>query len=63
MPHIRHVWQANFQVHGAETVWRQLQREGIQVARCTVERLMRRLSLCGVWRGKVEQGKRPAKSY
>ena len=53
MPHIRRVWQANFQVYGAEKVWRQLQREGIQVARCTVERLMRYLGLRGVMRGKV----------
>ena len=47
------VWHANFQVYGADKVWRQLQREGIQVARCTVERLMRRLSLRGLMRGKV----------
>ena len=53
MPHIQRVWQANFQVYGADKVWRQLQREGIQVARCTVERLMRRLGLRGVMRGKV----------
>jgi transposase InsO family protein len=53
MPHIQRVWQANFQVYGADKVWRQLQREGIQVARCTVERLMRRLGLRGVRRGKV----------
>jgi putative transposase len=43
IPHIQRVWQANFQVYGADKVWRQLQREGIQVARCTVERLMRQL--------------------
>lgn len=53
IPHIQRVWQANFQVYGADKVWRQLQREGIQVARCTVERLMRRLGLRGVMRGKV----------
>ena len=53
MPHIQRVWQANFQVYGANKVWRQLQREGIQVARCTVERLMRRLGLRGAMRGKV----------
>ena len=52
-PHIQRVWQSNFQVYGADKVWRQLQREGIQVARCTVERLMRRLGLRGVRRGKV----------
>lgn len=53
LPHVQRVWQANFQVYGADKVWRQLQREGIQVARCTVERLMRRLGLRGVRRGKV----------
>ncbi len=51
--HIQRVWLANFQVYGADKVWRQLQREGIEVARCTVERLMRRLGLRGVMRGKV----------
>ena len=51
--HIQRVWHANFQVYGADKVWRQLQREGIQVARCTIERLMRRLGLRGVMRGKV----------
>lgn len=39
--HIERIWQANLQVYGARKVWRQLQREGIEVARCTVERLMR----------------------
>jgi len=53
VPHIQRVWQANFQVYGADKVWRQLQREGIQVARRTVERLMRRLGLRGVRRDKV----------
>lgn len=41
------------QVYGADKVWRQLTREGVTVARCTVERLMRRLGLRGVMRGKV----------
>ena len=41
------------QVYGADKVWRQLAREGVTVARCTVERLMRRLGLRGVMRGKV----------
>ncbi len=41
------------QVYGADKVWMQMRREGIAVARCTVERLMRRLGLCGVRRGKV----------
>src|SRR5512137_397049 len=53
VPHIERVWQANLQVYGAKKVWRQLHREGHAVARCTVERLMRRKGLRGVIRGKV----------
>lgn len=53
MPQIQRVWQANMQVHGADKVWRQLAREGTAVARCTVERLMRRMGLRGVMRGNV----------
>ena len=53
LPHIKRVWQANMQVYGADKVWKQLNREGIVVARCTVERLMRRQGLRGVVRGKV----------
>jgi len=52
MPHIERVWEANMQVYGAEKVWKQMNREDIAVARCTVERLMRRLGLEGVRRGK-----------
>ena len=51
--HIHRIWHANMQVYGAEKVWRQLKREQIQVARCTVERLMRRAGLRGAIRGKV----------
>ena len=53
VPHIERVWNANMQVYGADKVWRQLGREGHSVARCTVERLMRRQGLQGVRRGKV----------
>ncbi len=49
---IRRVWEENFRVYGARKVWRQLLREGVQVARCTVERLMRQMGLRGVVRGK-----------
>ena len=49
---IRRVWEANFQVYGARKVWRQLHREGVEVARCTVERLMRGMGLQGAVRGK-----------
>ena len=52
-PQIERVWQTNMQVYGADKVWRQLAREGTAVARCTVERLMRRQGLRGVRRGKV----------
>jgi len=41
MTDIQRVWQENHGVYGADKVWRQLNREGIAVARCTVERLMR----------------------
>ena len=53
MPQIQQVWQNNMQVYGADKVWYQLNREGVEVARCTVERLMKRLGLQGVRRGKV----------
>ena len=52
-PEIERVWQSNQQVYGADKVWKQLAREGTSVARCTVERLMRRQGLRGVTRGKV----------
>lgn len=53
MPKIQQVWQTNMQLYGADKVWHQMNREGVTVARCTVERLMKRLSLKGVRRGKV----------
>jgi transposase InsO family protein len=49
---IERVWNGNRQVYGARKVWRQLNREGIPAARCTVERLMRQMGLQGVVRGK-----------
>ncbi len=49
---IRRVFAENFEVYGARKVWRQLRREGVRVARCTVERLMGLLGLQGVIRGK-----------
>ena len=48
---IRRVFAANFGVYGVRKVWRQMQREGIAVARCTVARLMRQMGLQGVVRG------------
>lgn len=53
LPEIERVWRGNLQVYGADKVWKQLGREGMAVARCTVERLMRRQGLRGVVRGKV----------
>jgi len=46
------VWKENFGVYGAVKVWKQLIREGFAAARCTVERLMRKLGLQGAIRGK-----------
>ncbi|AYF26695.1 hypothetical protein CSH63_04295 [Micromonospora tulbaghiae] len=51
---IRRVHAANYGVYGARKVWLTLNREGIPVARCTVERLMRQLGLRGVVRGKTD---------
>jgi len=53
LPEIQRVWHFNQQVYGAKKVWKQLNREGIQVARCTVARLMKQAGLAGVVRGKV----------
>jgi putative transposase len=49
---ILRVWNENYQVYGVRKVWRQLEREGTSVARCTVERLMDELGIQGVVRGK-----------
>ena len=51
-PEIERVWRENFAVYGVRKVWRQLNREGIDVARCTVARLMAELGLAGAVRGK-----------
>jgi putative transposase len=50
---IQRVWKGNFEVYGVEKVWRQLRREEVAVARCTVARLMRRLGLRGAVRGRA----------
>jgi len=67
MVEISRVHADNFGVYGARKVWKQLNREGIPVARCTVQRLMREMGLQGVRRGKFkrttipdEQAARPA---
>jgi putative transposase len=51
-PHVQRVWDDNMRVYGVDKVYKQMNREAIAVARCTVERLMRRLGLQGVRRGK-----------
>ena len=52
-PQIRRVFDENFGVYGVRKVWRQLCREGVSAARCTVARLMRQMGLQGVVRGKA----------
>ncbi len=51
--HVRRVFDENFAVYGAAKVWKQLKREGISSARCTVERLMREQGLRGAVRGRA----------
>lgn len=62
MPEIERVWETNLHVYGADKVWKQLNREGITVARCTVERLMHRLGLQGARRGKTVRTTVPDRS-
>ncbi|MBW9267982.1 MAG: IS3 family transposase [Candidatus Thiodiazotropha sp. (ex. Lucinisca nassula)] len=50
-PEIQRVWDENLQVYGVRKVWRQLKREGFDIARCTVERLMKQLGIQGISRG------------
>ena len=51
-PEIARVFAENFAVYGVRKVWRQMQREGFSIARCTVARLMQSMGLQGVIRGK-----------
>jgi transposase InsO family protein len=62
MPEIERVWQANLRVYGADKVWKQMNREAIPVARCTVERLMSRMGLQGARRGKTVRTTVPERS-
>lgn len=57
---IRRVFDSNYQVYGARKIWRQLNREGINVARCTVERLMSRHGIAGRVRGRKKRTTIPA---
>ena len=52
LPEVQRVFDENLRVYGADKVWRQLLREGLVIARCTVERLMRLAGLRGARRGK-----------
>ena len=58
---IKRVWDENNQVYGIRKVWHQLQREKFTIARCTVARLMKRLAIHGVIRGKVKNTTVPDK--
>jgi putative transposase len=59
---ITRVHEANYRVYGADKVWAQLNREGIRVARCTVERLMRALQIRGAVRGRPARTTIPAQA-
>ena len=61
-PEIRRVFEENYRVYGVRKVWRQQRREGFDVARCTVARLMKDLGLKGVIRGKLVRTTIPDKS-
>ncbi len=54
------MWRANHEVYGVRKVWRQLRRDGTDVARCTVQRLMRAEGLKGVVLGGRVRTTRPA---
>ena len=59
---IRRVFDANYQCYGARRIYKQLRREGHQIARCTVERLMPCLGIRGVQRGKKQWTTTPDKT-
>lgn len=52
-PLILRIWEENLAVYGADKIWDQLNKDGVQVARCTVERLMGEMGLQGCRRGRV----------
>ena len=60
-PEIRRVFEENWSVYGARKVWRQLRREGFDVARCTVARLMKVMGIQGIIRGKPQKTTVPDK--
>jgi putative transposase len=57
---IERVHEANYSVYGARKVWAELNRQGVDVARCTVERLMREIGLRGLLRDKSPRTTKPA---
>ena len=59
---IERVWEQNYKVYGVHKVWHQMRREGFDVARCTVARLMKDLGLEGVIRGKKARTTIPDKA-
>jgi transposase InsO family protein len=60
-PKILRVFEENWRVYGVRKVWRQLQREGFDVARCTVSRLMKSMGIQGIIRGKPQKTTVPDK--
>jgi putative transposase len=60
MPELQRVHAANFSVYGGRKLWRQLNRQGVQVGRDRVRRLMRRLGISGAVRGKIKRTTVPA---
>lgn len=60
-PEIRRVFEENWRIYGARKIWQQLRREGFDVARCTVARLMRVMGIQGVIRGKPHRTTIPDK--
>ena len=61
-PEIERVWQQNYKVYGVRKVWHQMRREGFDVARCTVARLMKDIGIEGIIRGKKHRTTIPDKS-
>ncbi len=55
---IKRIWKESLGRYGVRKVWQKLKREGYVIARCTVARLMQKLDIQGVWRGKNKQTNR-----
>ncbi|MBK45294.1 MAG: IS3 family transposase [Roseovarius sp.] len=60
-PEIERVWEQNYKVYGVRKVWHQMRREGFDVARCTVARLMKSMGIQGIIRGKPQKTTVPDK--